>query len=69
MNPAVATDTTDVDALLEWIDAKWVTFALSFQKRKTLEVAVAGGYRVTVCDDVVYEGTDGKTAVKIYNDA
>jgi hypothetical protein len=67
--PAVAAQAVDADALLTWAQAKWVTFALSWQTWKTLEVALVGGYRVTARDAVVYEGPCPYEAVKAYNDA
>jgi hypothetical protein len=61
--------TVDLDEMLAWIDREHVTFASSSREAKYLEVKLSGGFRVTVRGDVVYEGTDGRTAVKIYNDA
>lgn len=59
--------TVDLDEMLAWIDREYVTAASSSREPKRLEVKLSGGYRVTVRDEVVYEGTDGRSAVNAYN--
>lgn len=60
----------DLDEMLEWIATgsnAYAQYAFCSEGPKKLEVRLAGGYRVTHGDDVVYEGTDGKSAVAAYN--
>ena len=62
--------TIDLDEMLAWIDDKQrsaVTYAASSAEKKHLEVILAGGYRVMRGGKVVYEGTDGRSAVDAYN--
>jgi len=59
--------TVDLDEMLAWIDRELVIFASSSRESKHLEAKLAGGYRVTVRGQVVYEGTDGRSAVNAYN--
>lgn len=61
--------TIDLDEMLAWIDREYVIGASSTREPKRLEVKLSGGYRVTVRGTVVYEGTDGSTAVRHYNEA
>lgn len=59
----------DLDEMLAWIERVYVTAVSSSEEPKLLEVKLSGGYRVTVRDAVVYEGTDGRSAVNAYNEA
>ena len=59
--------TVNLDDMLEWMDHESATFAACSDARKMLEVRLCGGYRVTVRDQVVYDGTDGRSAVTAYN--
>lgn len=62
--------TIDLDDMLKFIEDKsaaWNTYASDGAKR--LEFRHAGGYRVTLGARVVYEGTDGRSAVNAYNEA
>ena len=64
-----ATHTIDLDEVLAWIEREWITAASSTREPKRLEVALAGGYRVTHGDVEVYRGGDGRSAVNAYNNA
>ena len=60
----------NLDDMLVFIETgalAWQTYASDGGKR--LEFRHAGGYRVTLQGVVTYQGTDGRSAVKIYNDA
>lgn len=60
----------DLDDMLKFIDdegAIWKTYASDGWKR--IEFKHAGGYRVRVRGSITYEGTDGSTAVRRYNEA
>lgn len=60
----------DLDAMLEFIEddgSAWETYASDGWKR--IEFRHAGGYRVRVRGVITYEGTDGSTAVRHYNEA
>lgn len=61
--------TVDLDEMLSWIEREYVTAASSSVEPKRLEVKLSGGYRVTIGDCPIYEGTDGRTAVDAYNTA
>lgn len=64
------THTIDLDEMLTWLDDRRrasVLYASSSREWKSLEVACAGGYAVLHRGEVVWEGTDGKTAVEKYN--
>lgn len=61
--------TVDLDEMLAWIAREWIVGASSSAEPKSLEVALAGGYRVTLRGQVIYEGNDGRSAVTAYNDA
>jgi len=64
------THAIDLDEMLEFIEdegAAWKTYASDGTKR--IEFRHVGGYRVTVRKAVVYQGTDGSTAVRHYNEA
>lgn len=71
--PAVARSkphTVDLDEMLEWIEDEkhgLMIYASSSREPKRLYVKLAGGYRVTHGDAIVYEGTDGRSAVNAYN--
>lgn len=58
-----------LDELLAWIedDASHLLFASSTREGKQFFVKLKGGYVVTVDGRIVYDGTDGRTAVGIYN--
>lgn len=57
----------DMLAFIEDEGSTWETYASDGWKR--IEFRHAGGYRVRVKGCVVYEGTDGSTAVRHYNEA
>lgn len=60
----------NLDEMLEFIDndgARWSLYASDGWKR--VYYRHAGGYRVNVRGEIVYEGTDGSTAVRHYNEA
>ncbi len=62
--------TVDLDEMLDWINRRLtsrVTFASSTREHKALDVVLAGGYEVVHNGDVVWSGTDGRTAVERYN--
>lgn len=62
--------TINIDDMLEYIEhegSHWLTYASDGWKR--IEFRHAGGYRVRVQGTITYEGTDGSTAVRHYNDA
>lgn len=62
--------TIDLDDMLAFIDdvgSVWETYASDGWKR--IEFRHTGGYRVRSRGVVVYEGTDGSTAVRHYNEA
>lgn len=65
------THTIDLDEMLAWIadsQTAWVTYASSSEQPKGLEVAAGRcAYRVMHGSTVVYEGTDGRSAVNAYN--
>lgn len=69
INKRVEPHTVDLDEMLAWIDREWVTAASSSREPKRLEVALRGGYRVSHRDAIIYEGTDGRSAVNAYNNA
>lgn len=61
----------DLDDMLAFIEDEgsvWKTYA-SDGGRKRLEFRHVGGYRVTAHGSVVYQGTDGRSAVTAYNSA
>lgn len=61
--------TIDLDDMLAFIEDEgsvWKTYASDGAKR--LEFRHAGGYRVTVRGRIVYNGTDGRSAVNAYNE-
>ena len=67
---APAPHTIDLDDMLAFINdegSNWETYASDGWKR--IEFRHAGGYRVRAHGVVVYEGTDGSTAVRRYNEA
>lgn len=60
----------NLDDMLKFIDddgARWMLYASDGWKR--IYYRHAGGYSVRVRGAIVYEGTDGSTAVRRYNDA
>lgn len=60
----------DLDDMLAFIEddrASWQTYASEGWKR--IEFRHAGGYRVRVRGVIRYEGPDGSTAVRYYNEA
>lgn len=62
--------TIDLDEMLAWIDDKSkasITYASSSKELKSFEVAIAGGYIVKRGKEIVYDGTDGRSAVNAYN--
>lgn len=62
--------TVDIDEMLAWMEDRRrasVTYASSSSERKALEIVCAGGYAVLQDGKVVWEGTDGRTAVEKYN--
>lgn len=59
----------DLDEMLEWIDRETTRFASSSVEPKFLEVRLRGGYIVVCRGHLVYEGTDGASAVRAYNEA
>lgn len=62
--------TIDLDEMLAFIDDKRrasITFASSSREYKKIDIAIAGGYQVWHGNKVVWEGTDGRTAVEKYN--
>lgn len=62
--------TIDLDDMLVFIEdygSVWEIYASDGWK--SIEFRRAGGYRVRVRETIVYEGTDGSTAVRAYNDA
>lgn len=62
--------TIDVDHMLAFIESEaheWRTYASDGCKR--IDFRHAGGYRVRVRGVIAYEGTDGSTAVRHYNEA
>lgn len=59
----------DLDEMLQWIDRETTRFASSSAEPKFLEVRLRGGYLVVCRGDVIYDGTDGYSAVRAYNEA
>lgn len=60
----------DLDEMLAWITDKHaaaITYACSTAECKAIDVVLAGGYIVRHGKQVVYDGTDGRTAVNTYN--
>lgn len=67
---AIKDHVIDLDDMLKYIDVQaneWMRYASDGWKR--IEFRCAGGYRVTVSGLVTYEGTDGSSAVRAYNEA
>ena len=66
----LAPHTINLDDMLAFIEdegSRWEIYASDGWKR--IEFRHAGGYRVRAHGVVVYEGTDGSTAVRHYNEA
>ena len=66
--------TIDLDGMLMWLEDQknnYVTYASSSDElgknMKRLDALLRGGYRVTHGNRVVYEGSNGRSAVDAYN--